>query len=272
MIDKIIALAIEEDMGLGDITSDNIFTEKDKSTASFIAKEDMIVCGTLVAKDVFEYVDSKIDFKILKQDGALVKKGQVIAQVKGKTLSILKAERPALNFMQRMSAIATKACELNKIAKKYGVMLVDTRKSLPGFRKFDKYAVRIGGAKNHRMSLSDGVLIKDNHIAACGGIKQAISKIRAAIGHTPKIEVEVKNLKEVKEALLAKADIIMLDNMTPAEIKKMLKVINKQAIVEASGGINQNNLEEYCKTGVDVISMGALTHSVGAKDISLLIK
>lgn len=272
MIDKIIALAIEEDMGLGDITSDNIFTEKDKSTASFIAKEDMIVCGTLVAKDVFEYVDSKVDFKILKQDGALVKKGQIIAQVKGKTLSILKAERPALNFMQRMSAIASKSYELNKIAKKYGVMLVDTRKSLPGLRKFDKYAVRVGGAKNHRMSLSDGVLIKDNHIAACGGIKQAISKIRAAIGHTPKIEVEVKNLKEVKEALLAKADIIMLDNMTPAEIKKMLKVINKQAIVEASGGINQNNLEEYCKTGVDVISMGALTHSVGAKDISLLIK
>lgn len=272
MIDKIIALAIEEDMGLGDITSDNIFSEKDKSTAFFIAKEDMIVCGTLVAKDVFEYVDSKIDFKILKTDGTQVKKGQVIAQVKGKTLSILKAERPALNFMQRMSAIATKAAALNKIAKKYGVMLVDTRKSLPGFRKFDKYAVRVGGAKNHRMSLSDGVLIKDNHIAAAGGIKQAVLKIRKAIGHTPKIEVEVKNLKEVKEALLAKVDIIMLDNMTPLEIKKMLKVINKQAIVEASGGINQNNLEEYCKTGVDVISMGALTHSVGAKDISLLIK
>ncbi|MBQ4494111.1 MAG: carboxylating nicotinate-nucleotide diphosphorylase [Elusimicrobiaceae bacterium] len=272
MIDKIIQLAIEEDMGLGDITSDNIFSEKDKSTAFFIAKEDMIVCGTLVAKEVFEYVDNKIDFKILKTDGMQVKKGQVIAQVKGTTLSILKAERPALNFMQRMSAIATKAGELNKIAKKYGVMLVDTRKSLPGMRKFDKYAVRVGGAKNHRMSLSDGVLIKDNHIAAVGGIRQAVLKIRKAIGHTPKIEVEVKNLKEVKEALLAKADIIMLDNMRPSEIKKMLKVINKQAIVEASGGINQNNLEEYCKTGVDVISMGALTHSIGAKDISLLIK
>lgn len=272
MIEKIIALALEEDMGLGDITSDNIFTEKDKSTAYFIAKEDMLVCGTLVAKEVFEYVDDKIDFKILKQDGTFVKKGQTIAQVKGKTLSILKAERPALNFMQRMSAIASNAFELNKIAQKYGVMLVDTRKSLPGMRRFDKYAVKTGGAKNHRMSLSDGVLIKDNHIAAAGGIKQAVSKIRKAIGHTPKIEVEVKNLKEVKEALLAKADIIMLDNMKPAEIKKALKVINKQAITEASGGINKNNLEEYCKTGVDVISMGALTHSAGAKDISLLIK
>lgn len=272
MIDKIIELALQEDMGLGDITSDNIFSEKDKSTASFVAKEDMIICGTLVAKDIFEYVDNKIDFKILKQDGTLVKKGQTIAQVKGKTLSILKAERPALNFMQRMSAIASKSYKLNKIAEKYGVMLVDTRKSLPGLRKFDKYAVRVGGAKNHRMSLSDGVLIKDNHIAAAGGIKQAVSKIRKAIGHTPKIEVEVKNLKEVKEALLSKADIIMLDNMAPVEIKKALKIINKQAIVEASGGINQNNLEEYCKTGVDVISMGALTHSVGAKDISLLIK
>ena len=272
MIDKIIALALEEDMGLGDITSDNIFSEKDKSTAVFISKEDMIVCGTLVAKDIFEYVDKTIDFKILKKDGTFVKKGQLIAQVKGKTLSILKAERPALNFMQRMSGVATKAFELNKIAKKYGVMLVDTRKSLPGMRKFDKYAVRTGGAKNHRMSLSDGVLIKDNHIAAAGGIKKAVLKIRQAIGHTPKIEVEVKNLKEVKEALLAKADIIMLDNMNPAEIKKAVKLINKQALVEASGGITKANLEDYCKTGVDVISMGALTHSVGAKDISLLIK
>ena len=272
MIDQIIKLALEEDMGLGDITSDNIFTQKDKSTAQFIAKDDMIVCGTLVAKDVFEYVDRNIDFKILKEDGTFVKKGQIIAQVKGKTLSILKAERPALNFMQRMSAVATASFELNKIAAKYGVMLVDTRKSLPGMRKFDKYAVRTGGAKNHRMSLSDGVLIKDNHIAAAGSIKKAVAKIRAAIGHTPKIEVEVKNLKEVKEALLAKADIIMLDNMTPAEIKKALKLVNKQAICEASGGITKNNLEEYCKTGVDVISMGALTHSVIAKDISLLIK
>lgn len=272
MIDKIIALALEEDMGLGDITSDNIFSEKDKSSAFFIAKEDMIVCGTLVAKDVFEYVDNKVDFKILKQDGSFVKKGQIIAQVKGKTLSILKAERPALNFLQRMSAIASKAFELNKIAQKYGVMLVDTRKSLPGMRKFDKYAVRIGGAKNHRMSLSDGVLIKDNHITAAGGIKKAVLKIRKAIGHTPKIEVEVKNLKEVKEALLAKADIIMLDNMAPDEIKKALKIINKKAIVEASGGITKDSLEEYCKTGVDVISMGVLTHSVGAKDISLLIE
>ena len=178
MIDKIIELALQEDMGLGDITSENIFTRKDKSNAYFIAKEDMIVCGTLVAKDVFEYVDSKVDFKILKEDGTLVKKGQVIAQVKGRTLSILQAERPALNFMQRMSAIASKSFRLNKIAAKYGVMLVDTRKSLPGLRKFDKYAVRIGGAKNHRMSLSDGVLIKDNHIAAAGSIAKAVEKVR----------------------------------------------------------------------------------------------
>ena len=271
MIDKIIELALQEDMGLGDITSENIFTLKDKSNAYFIAKEDMIVCGTLVAKDVFEYVDSKIDFKILKEDGTPVKKGQIIAQVKGKTLSILQAERPALNFMQRMSAIASKSYKLNKIAAKYGVMLVDTRKSLPGLRKFDKYAVRIGGAKNHRMSLSDGVLIKDNHIAAVGGIKKAVSKIRKAIGHTPKIEVEVKNLKEVKEALLAKADIIMLDNMTPKEISKIVAFVNGRVILEASGGINPSNLEDYANTGVDVISMGCLTHSVKSADISLLI-
>ena len=150
-------------------------------------------------------------------------------------------------------------------------MLVDTRKTLPALRKFDKYAVKTGGAKNHRMSLSDAVLIKDNHIAASGSITKAIAKIRQNIGHTNKIEVETKNLAEVKEALKAKADIIMLDNMTPKEIEKIVAFVEGRAILEASGGINPNNLEEYAKTGVDVISMGCLTHSVKSADISLLI-
>jgi nicotinate-nucleotide pyrophosphorylase (carboxylating) len=271
MIDKIIELAVEEDLGLGDITSDNIFSPQDKSKAFFTAKDDMIVCGGNVAADVFNYVDPSLRFKMLKKEGELVKKGTKLAEISGSTLSMLKAERPALNFMQRMSGIATASYEFNKIAKKYNVMLVDTRKSLPGMRKFDKYAVRCGGAKNHRMSLADAVLIKDNHIEAAGGIEKAVKLIKSKIGHTPKIEVETKDLKEVKQALKAGADIIMLDNMTPAMIKDAVKLVAGKAITEVSGGVNKSNIEEYCKTGADSVSVGALTHSVPAKDISMLI-
>jgi len=272
MIDEIVKLAVEEDLGLGDITSDNIFSSQDKSVAFLVAKEDMTVCGGPVAAQVFEYIDSKVKFTMLAKEGESVKKGAKIAKAEGSTLSILKGERPALNFMQRMSGIASAAAQLSKITKKYGVMLTDTRKSLPGMRKFDKYAVRTGGARNHRMSLADSVMIKDNHIAAAGSITKAVNIIKSKIGHTPKIEVETKNSVEVKEALKAGADIIMFDNMTPAEIKKNIILLKgANVITEASGGINKNNLEEYCKTGVDVISMGALTHSVPSKDISLLI-
>ena len=271
MIDPIIKLAVEEDFGLGDITSDNIFSAKDKCNAVFIAKEDMVVCGGEVAKQVFGYVDAKIKFTPLYPDGAVVKKGAKIAKIEGPVLTMLKGERPALNFMQRMSGIASAAREFSAVAKKYGVMLVDTRKSQPGMRKFDKYAVRTGGARNHRMSLSDSVLIKDNHIEAAGGIAKAVKIIKSKIGHTPKIEVEVKNLKEAAEALKAGADIIMLDNMKPAEIIKAKNLIKDKALIEVSGGVNKSNLEEYCRTGVDVISMGALTHSVPAKDISMII-
>jgi nicotinate-nucleotide pyrophosphorylase (carboxylating) len=232
----------------------------------------MIICGGDVARRVFEYVDSRVKFEMLYPEGTPVKKGAVIARLSGPTLSLLKGERPALNFMQRMSGIASAAHGLNQIAKKYGIMLVDTRKSFPGMRKFDQYAVRTVGAKNHRMSLADSVLIKDNHIEAAGGVEKAVNIIKSNIGHTPKIEVEVKNLKEVDHALRAGADIIMLDNMTPAQIIKAKNLIKNKAIVEVSGGVNKDNLEQYCKTGVDVISTGYLTHSVPAKDISMLIK
>lgn len=272
MTDKIIELAIQEDLGLGDLTSDNIFTEKDKAKAYFLAKEDMIVCGLEVAREVFEYVDKTLRFKALAKDGQKVKKGAKLAEVLGSVLGILKGERTALNFMQRMSGIATLSSRYAAAGAKYGVMITDTRKCLPAFRKFDKYAVRCGGARNHRMSLSDGVLIKENHIEAAGGIAAAVNLVRSKIGHTPKIEVEVKNKAEILEALEAAADIIMLDNMTPAQVKEAKKIIGSRAIVEASGGITLANLEEYCKMGVDVISVGALTHSAGAKDISLLLE
>ncbi len=271
ILDKIIELALLEDLSLGDITSDTIFTAQQQAKAVIFAKEDLVLCGMETARQVFEAVDPAVVFTPLKKDGDNVKKGEKVVELSGPALSILKAERTALNFMQRMSGIATASREYAAIGKKYGVMIVDTRKTQPGLRRLDKYAVRVGGARNHRISLADSVMIKDNHIAAAGSITQAVEKIKSVIGHTPKIEVETTNLDEVKEALKAGADIIMLDNMTPQQIAACKKEINGRAVIEVSGGVNKNNLEEYCQAGPDVISMGALTHSVPAKDLSLKI-
>lgn len=271
ILDKIIELALLEDLSLGDITSDTIFTPENRAKAAIRAKEDLVLCGTDVAKTVFHAVDPDVIFTPLKKDGDNVKKGEVVLELTGSTLSILKAERTALNFMQRMSGIATASREYADIGKKYGVMIVDTRKTQPGLRRLDKYAVRTGGARNHRISLADSVMIKDNHIAAAGSITAAVKKIKDVIGHTPKVEVETTTLDEVKEALNAGADIIMLDNMTPEQIAVCKKEIAGRAIIEVSGGVNKTNLEAYCAVRPDVISMGALTHSVPAKDLSLKI-
>ena len=271
ILDKIIELALLEDLSLGDITSDTIFTPDNRAKAAIRAKEDLVLCGMDVAKTVFHAVDPDVIFPPLKKDGDNVKKGEVVLELTGSTLSILKAERTALNFMQRMSGIATASREYAAIGKKYGVMIVDTRKTQPGLRRLDKYAVRTGGARNHRISLADSVMIKDNHIAAAGSITAAVKKIKDVIGHTPKVEVETTTLDEVKEALTAGADIIMLDNMTPEQIAVCKKEIAGRAIIEVSGGVNKTNLEAYCAVRPDVISMGALTHSVPAKDLSLKI-
>ena len=271
ILDKIIELALEEDLSLGDITSDTIFSAQDKGVAVIRAKEDLVLCGLPTAREVFAAVDPAVVFKPLVREGAEVKKGEVVIELTGSVLSILKAERTALNFLQRLSGIATAAREYAQIGQKYGVLIVDTRKTQPGRRRLDKSAVRIGGARNHRISLADSVMIKDNHIAAAGSITKAVEKIKSVIGHTPKVEVETTNLEEIKEALSAGADIIMLDNMTPDEIMRCKKEIAGRAIIEVSGGVTKENLETYCKTGVDVISMGALTHSVPAKDLSLKI-
>ena len=233
--------------------------------------EDLVLCGMETAREVFAAVDSEIRFTPLKKDGEFVKKGEKVLELEGRTLSILKAERTALNFMQRMSGIATASRAYAAVGEKYGVMIVDTRKTQPGLRRLDKYAVRTGGARNHRISLADSVMIKDNHIAAAGSITAAVQKIKSVIGHTPKIEVETTNLEEVKEALAAGADIIMLDNMTPQQVALCKKEIAGRAVIEVSGGVNKDNLEAYCQAGPDVISMGALTHSVPAKDLSLKI-
>ncbi|WP_428081902.1 carboxylating nicotinate-nucleotide diphosphorylase [Candidatus Avelusimicrobium fimicolum] len=271
ILDKIIELALLEDLSLGDITSDTIFTPENRAKAAIRAKEDLVLCGMDVAETVFHAVDPDVIFTPLKKDGDNVKKGEVVLELTGSTLSILKAERTALNFMQRMSGIATASREYAAIGKKYGVMIVDTRKTQPGLRRLDKYAVRTGGARNHRISLADSVMIKDNHIAAAGSITAAVKKIKDVIGHTPKVEVETTTLDEVKEALTAGADIIMLDNMTPEQIAVCKKEIAGRAIIEVSGGVNKTNLEAYCAVRPDVISMGALTHSVPAKDLSLKI-
>ena len=271
ILDKIIELALLEDLSLGDITSDTIFTPENRAKAAIRAKEDLVLCGMDVAKTVFHAVDPEVVFTPLKKDGDDVKKGEIVLELTGRTLSILKAERTALNFMQRMSGIATASREYAAIGKKYGVMIVDTRKTQPGLRRLDKYAVRIGGARNHRISLADSVMIKDNHIAAAGSITAAVKKIKDVIGHTPKVEVETTTLDEVKEALNAGADIIMLDNMMPEQIAVCKKEIAGRAIIEVSGGVNKTNLEAYCAVRPDVISMGALTHSVPAKDLSLKI-
>lgn len=271
ILDKIIELALLEDLSLGDITSDTIFTPDNRAKAAIRAKEDLVLCGMDVAETVFHAVDPDVVFTPLKKDGDNVKKGEVVLELTGSTLSILKAERTALNFMQRMSGIATASREYAAIGKKYGVMIVDTRKTQPGLRRLDKYAVRTGGARNHRISLADSVMIKDNHIAAAGSITAAVKKIKDVIGHTPKVEVETTTLDEVKEALNAGADIIMLDNMTPEQITVCKKEIAGRAIIEVSGGVNKTNLEAYCAVRPDVISMGALTHSVPAKDLSLKI-
>ena len=271
IIEKIIQLALDEDLGLGDITSDNIFTPQDRARAVVVAKEDLVLSGMDIARQTFWLVDETLSFRALKHDGDLVKKGEKVLELEGRTLSILKGERTALNFMQRMSGIATASREYAEIAKPYGVMIVDTRKSQPGMRKLDKYAVRCGGARNHRMSLSDSVMIKDNHIAAAGSITAAVKRIKNAIGHTPKIEVETTNLEEVKEALQAGADIIMLDNMTPQQAAEAVQFIAGRAITEVSGGVNKQNLAGYCQAKPDVISSGALTHSVPSKDLSLKI-
>jgi nicotinate-nucleotide pyrophosphorylase (carboxylating) len=271
ILDKIIELALQEDLSLGDITSDTIFTSQHKAKAVIRAKEDLVLCGQDIARQVFGEVDARVQFTALKQDGDEVKKGETVVALEGPTLSILKAERTALNFMQRLSGIASASRAFAAVGKKYGVMIVDTRKTQPGLRRLDKYAVRVGGCRNHRISLADSVMIKDNHIAAAGSITAAVEKIKSVIGHTPKVEVETTNLDEVKEALAAGADIIMLDNMTPAQVAQCKDVIAGKAIIEVSGGINAHNLEAYCKVKPDVISMGALTHSVPAKDLSLKI-
>ena len=269
---KVIKSSLEEDIKSGDITTLATVKKKQKATAEFLVKENGIIAGLSIAKKVFKQVDPKLRLKIFIKDGSTVKHGDVIAVVEGKASSILTAERTALNFLQRMSGIATATFLYQEKIKHTKAKIIDTRKTAPGLRLFDKMAVNIGGAENHRMGLYDGVLIKDNHIAVCGGIANAVEKARQAISHLVKVEVEAATFQEVASALSAGADIIMLDNMDLDQIRQAVRMIDKQALVEVSGGVTRERLLELAQTGVDLISIGALTHSAVAVDLSMRIE
>jgi nicotinate-nucleotide pyrophosphorylase (carboxylating) len=267
----LIDLALEEDAGLGDVTSRAVFPAKHRSRAVIGAKQDIILCGLELAKAVFSRVDPALKVSLLAADGDRVTKGTAVLRVAGPTVALLTAERTALNFLQRLSGIATQARRYAAAVRGTGVRIVDTRKTTPGYRALEKYAVRCGGCFNHRSSLGEHVLIKDNHIAAAGSLTKAVRLCQAAAPHGAKIEVEAGTLAEVREAVRAGAGIILLDNMTPAEVRAAVKVIAGRAVVEVSGGVKFDTLRDYALPGVDVISIGALTHSANAVDLSLEI-
>ena len=268
-IQGIIETALREDIGAGDITTTATVDKKAEGSAEIIVKEGLIVAGILIAEAVFKTVDAGIAFKAFVKDGESVKKGKTIARISGRLSSLLAGERVALNFLQRLSGIATLTSYFVAKVKGCRAKILDTRKTTPGLRILEKYAVRMGGGFNHRFGLCDGILIKDNHIAAVGSITEAVLRARENIPHNMLIEVEAKNLDEVRGAILAGADVIMLDNMKPAVMKQAVKIIGKKALIEASGGVNLQNVMVIAKTGVDFISVGALTHSARAVDISM---
>lgn len=272
--DRIILNALHEDIGNGDVTTSALIPEKHISSAAIIAKSDLVLAGLPFAERTFQLIDKNIKFKPLKKDGSRVKTQTVIASISGSTRSLLIAERVALNLLQRMSGIATLTDKYVQQVKGLPVKIVDTRKTAPGLRIFDKYAVRMGGGQNHRFGLFDGVLIKDNHIAAAGGVWQAVKLARSKSHQLLKIEVEVKNIAEVHEALSVNADIIMLDNMNVSQMRDAVKIIRKKnpaVLIEASGNISLENIHGVAETGVDLISVGALTHSAPAADVSMKI-
>lgn len=269
LVDEIIETALREDIGTGDVTTLSTIPD-DAATRGFIyAKDEGVVAGLPVAQRVFYILNSKIEFIAQKKDGEKVVKGDILAEIAGPARPILTGERVALNLLQRLSGIATRTARISEMLTYYNTTVVDTRKTTPGLRILEKYAVRVGGGKNHRFGLYDAVLIKDNHIKVAGGIKKAVALARGNAPHTMKIEVEVETLDGVNEALEARADVIMLDNMDLAVIKEAVKIINGQAQIEVSGGIDEKNVIDYAKAGIDFVSIGALTHSVKALDISL---
>ncbi|MGN0808017.1 MAG: carboxylating nicotinate-nucleotide diphosphorylase [Candidatus Coproplasma sp.] len=269
IMDRLIQQALEEDIGNEDVTTCSVMPEYKKGMVKLICKQDGIICGLNVFERVFKLLDENIEVSFFFKDGDEVKKGQKIAIITGDIRVLLSGERVALNYLQRMSGIATYTNSVVKLLDGCKTKLLDTRKTTPNMRVFEKYAVRVGGGCNHRYNLSDGVLLKDNHIGAAGGVRQAVEMARAYAPFVRKIEVEVENLEMCKEALEAGADIIMLDNMSVEDMAAAVKMIDGRAITECSGNVTKENIERIKGTGVDYVSSGALTHSAPILDLSL---
>ena len=270
VLDPILRRVLEEDIGTGDVTTLATIQPGTQASAELVAKEDFVLSGIDVAKRVFHLLSAETAFEKLIEDGQSVKRGDVLAWIKGDAAVLLQGERVALNLLQRMCGVATLTAEFVKEVGDTGAIIVDTRKTTPGLRVLEKYSVRMGGGGNHRMALYDAVLIKENHVAAAGGITSAVSRARQNVPHTQKVEVEVRNQVELAEALDAGADILLLDNMSTEELRAAVEMINGRAITEASGGVNLETVREIAETGVRLISVGALTHSYRAVDISML--
>ncbi|PID72271.1 MAG: nicotinate-nucleotide diphosphorylase (carboxylating) [Desulfobulbus propionicus] len=270
LLDPVLDGFLREDLEHGDITTDAIFTAKDRARAFFIAREPMVVAGLeKVACRVFSMLDERITTGRMFPDGKRADKGDILLEIEGPTRVLLRGERVALNLVQRLSGIATMTAAFVEQVEGLPVKITDTRKTTPGLRMLEKYAVRVGGGTNHRFSLSDGVMIKDNHIAACGSITEAVERVRRQTPHTIQIEVETDTLEQVEECLACKVGVIMLDNMDLPTMREAVERIHGRAIVEASGGVNLETVRGIAETGVDVISIGGLTHSAKAVDIGM---
>lgn len=267
--DELIMMALREDITSEDVSTNAVMPKAQKGTVDLIAKEDGVMAGLQVYARVFTLLDDKTEIEFFCEDGEEVKNGQLIAKVTGDIRVLLSGERVALNYLQRMSGIATYTREVTKLLEGSNLTLLDTRKTTPNCRVFEKYAVRVGGGNNHRYNLSDGVLLKDNHIGAAGSVAKAVTMAKAYAPFVRKIEIEVESLEQVKEAVEAGADIIMLDNMTPEQMKEAVELIDGRAETECSGNVTKENIARIREVGVDYVSSGALTHSAPILDISM---
>ena len=270
LLHDMISSFLKEDVGRGDLTSESIFRKQETGKARLVARDGFVAAGVgSVAAEVFKVQNNTVITENPVEDGTYVDPGSSLLTVSGPVVDLLKAERVALNLLQRLSGIATLTTSFVEKVQGFQVRITDTRKTTPGLRVLEKYAVRVGGGKNHRFNLTDGVLIKDNHIAACGSIAAAVERVRENVPHTIRIEVETDTLAQVDECLKCDVDIIMLDNMNPAMMSEAVVKINGRALVEASGGVNINTIEAIAGSGVDIISIGALTHSAPSCDIGM---
>ena len=269
-VEQLIALALEEDLGRGDVTSEAIFGDDDQARGGVIvAKEALTLCGGAIVEAVFRRVDARVQVGLLHPEGTRLSPKHRAIEVEGPVRSLLAGERTALNFLQRLSGIATRTRKFVDAVAGTQATIVDTRKTLPGWRHLDKRAVLVGGARNHRADLGSGVLIKDNHIAAAGSVRAAVERAQSRAPHGLRVEVEVTNVAQLDEALAAEAEIVLLDNMTPAQVKEAVQRIGGRALVEVSGGVTLDTVRAYAEAGADLISVGALTHSAPAVDLSL---